>query len=36
GLFADYMMVNDPAAVLQFDVIRAPEVSDHCPLALRL
>ena len=36
GRFADYMLVDDPAAVRQFDVIRTPEVSDHCPLLLRL
>ncbi len=34
--FADYMLVNDPAAIRTFDVIRHPEVSDHCPLLLEL
>jgi endonuclease/exonuclease/phosphatase family metal-dependent hydrolase len=34
GRFADYMMVNVPEA--GFDVIRSPEVSDHCPLLLTL
>ena len=32
--FADYLMVNDRVPVRRFDVIRAPEVSDHCPLLL--
>lgn len=36
GRFADYMLVNDLAAVQTFDVIRDPEVSDHCPLVLGL
>ncbi|MFD1344553.1 endonuclease/exonuclease/phosphatase family protein [Litorisediminicola beolgyonensis] len=34
GRFADYMLVNRPEAVRRFDVIRDPEVSDHCPLVL--
>lgn len=36
GRFADYMLVNRPDAVLRFDVVRAPEVSDHCPLMLEI
>lgn len=36
GRFADYMLVNDPSGVAAFDVVRAPEVSDHCPLVLEL
>lgn len=36
GRFADYLCVNRADEVLHFDVIRDPEVSDHCPLALRL
>ncbi|UWQ19898.1 endonuclease/exonuclease/phosphatase family protein [Jannaschia sp. M317] len=34
--FADYMAVDDPGAVHAFVVVRAPEVSDHCPLILTL
>lgn len=34
--FADYMLVNDSARVQDFEVIRDPEVSDHCPLLLTL
>ena len=34
GRFADYLMVNERVPVRRFDVIRAPEVSDHCPLWL--
>lgn len=34
--FADYMLINDMQAVKTFEVIRGPEVSDHCPLILRL
>lgn len=36
GRFADYMLVNREEAVQSFDVIHDPEVSDHCPLILRL
>ena len=36
GKFADYMAVSDAAAVRGFTVVRAPEVSDHCPLLLDL
>jgi endonuclease/exonuclease/phosphatase family metal-dependent hydrolase len=34
--FADYLLVNQPQAVRRFDVLTAPEVSDHCPLILEL
>ncbi|MEM9580853.1 MAG: endonuclease/exonuclease/phosphatase family protein, partial [Pseudomonadota bacterium] len=34
--FADYLAVNDISAVKQFDVVTAPEVSDHCPLVVTL
>jgi hypothetical protein len=34
--FADYMLINDEAAVRGFDVVHDPEVSDHCPLVLSL
>ncbi len=34
GKFADYMLVNDAVVVSRFDVVRSPEVSDHCPLVL--
>ncbi|MEM8632945.1 MAG: endonuclease/exonuclease/phosphatase family protein [Pseudomonadota bacterium] len=36
GRFADYMAVNRPEGVRGFEIVRAPEVSDHCPLILRL
>ncbi len=36
GKFADYMLVNRPAEVVEFDVVYAPEVSDHCPLVLEV
>jgi endonuclease/exonuclease/phosphatase family metal-dependent hydrolase len=36
GRFADYMLVSDPGRVRRFDVIREPEVSDHCPLSLEI
>jgi endonuclease/exonuclease/phosphatase family metal-dependent hydrolase len=36
GRFADYMLINRPEAVIRFDVVRDPEVSDHCPLILEL
>lgn len=32
--FADYMFVSADVSVLHFDVIKQPEVSDHCPLVL--
>ncbi|MEM8787592.1 MAG: endonuclease/exonuclease/phosphatase family protein [Pseudomonadota bacterium] len=34
--FADYMLVNDAVAVRDFQVVAAPEVSDHRPLLLTL
>lgn len=34
GAFADYMLVNDEVDVRAFDVVAAPEVSDHRPLLL--
>jgi endonuclease/exonuclease/phosphatase family metal-dependent hydrolase len=36
GRHADYMLANRPEAVVSFDVVRAPEVSDHCPLVLEI
>ena len=36
GRFADYMLVSDVSAVHRFDVVRDPEVSDHCPLVLEI
>jgi endonuclease/exonuclease/phosphatase family metal-dependent hydrolase len=36
GKFADYMLVNDAVDVRSFNVIRDPEVSDHCPLVLEI
>ncbi len=36
GRFADYMLVNQEEAVNSFDVIHDPEVSDHCPLVLKV
>ncbi len=36
GRFADYMLVNSDEVVKSFDVVRDPEVSDHCPLLLEL
>lgn len=36
GRFADYMLINREKAVRDFDVIHDPEVSDHCPLVLRI
>lgn len=35
-MFADYMLVNDRVTVKNFEVVREPEVSDHCPLLLDL
>lgn len=32
--YADYMLVNPAVEVDHFDVVRQPEVSDHCPLLL--
>lgn len=36
GRFADYLLINREDAVRDFQVIEQPEVSDHCPLVLRL
>ena len=36
GRFADYMLINREEVVKSFDVIRDPEVSDHCPLLLAI
>lgn len=36
GRFADYMLVDREDMVRSFEVIHDPEVSDHCPLVLRL
>jgi endonuclease/exonuclease/phosphatase family metal-dependent hydrolase len=36
GRFADYMLINRPEAAVAFDVVRDPEVSDHCPLVLEI
>jgi len=36
GRFADYMLVNRPDDVRGFEVVRQPEVSDHCPLLLEI
>jgi endonuclease/exonuclease/phosphatase (EEP) superfamily protein YafD len=33
---ANYLLVSDPAAVASFEVLAAPEVSDHRPLVLDL
>jgi len=33
---ANYLLVSDPEAVKQFEVLQAPEVSDHRPLVLDL
>ncbi|WP_144574428.1 endonuclease/exonuclease/phosphatase family protein [Agrobacterium sp. DE0009] len=32
--YADYLLVNPAVTVDRFDVVREPEVSDHCPLLL--
>ncbi len=36
GKFADYMLVNRHVTVVDFSVIANPEISDHCPLLLRI
>jgi endonuclease/exonuclease/phosphatase family metal-dependent hydrolase len=33
---ASYLLVSDPSAVMHFDVLQQPEVSDHRPLVLDL
>ncbi len=34
GKFADYMLVSRKTEIRAFQIIRDPEVSDHCPLVL--
>lgn len=34
GRFADYMLVSPGVSVTRFEVVREPEVSDHCALLL--
>ncbi|EAQ13141.1 exonuclease III [Maritimibacter alkaliphilus HTCC2654] len=36
GRFADYMLVGPDTRPAAFEVVRDPEVSDHCPLVLTL
>jgi len=36
GRFADYMLVSADVNVTRFEVVRQPEVSDHCPLLLEI
>ena len=36
GRFADYMLIDRPEAVVRFEVVSAPEVSDHCPWVLEI
>ena len=36
GRFADYMLVEKGTEVIRFEVVRQPEVSDHCPLLLEI
>ena len=36
GRFADYMCVSSETVYSHFDVVRDPEVSDHCPLILEI
>lgn len=36
GRHADYLLVSAPAEVRRFDVVAAPEVSDHRPLVVEL
>ncbi len=36
GRFADYLLVGPTTRPVSFDVVRDPEVSDHCPLLLEL
>jgi exonuclease III len=36
GRFADYMLVSQEIEVCRFDVVKEPEVSDHCALLLEL
>jgi endonuclease/exonuclease/phosphatase family metal-dependent hydrolase len=36
GKYADYMLVKDGMKVIDFAVLREPEVSDHCPLIVEI
>lgn len=36
GRFADYMLIDRPELVKQFNVVYVPKVSDHCPLVLEI
>ncbi|MCO6185521.1 endonuclease/exonuclease/phosphatase family protein [Rhizobium sp. L1K21] len=36
GKFADYMFVSKALEAAPFEIVRQPEVSDHCPLVLEL
>lgn len=36
GRVADHMLIDDESAVRDVQVIRMPDVSDHCPLLLEL
>ena len=36
GRFADYMLVSSAVGVSSFDIVRNPEISDHCPLVLKI
>jgi endonuclease/exonuclease/phosphatase family metal-dependent hydrolase len=35
GRHADYMLVNANVGVAGFEIVRFPEISDHCPLVLK-
>lgn len=36
GRYADYLLVNEAVDVLSFEVVEAPEISDHRPLLLQV
>lgn len=36
GRFADYLLVNSAVKISAFEVLKLPEVSDHCPLVLEI
>ncbi|WP_137154025.1 endonuclease/exonuclease/phosphatase family protein [Rhizobium sp. FKL33] len=36
GRFADYLLIDRAETVRRFEVVRRPEVSDHCPLAVEI
>jgi endonuclease/exonuclease/phosphatase family metal-dependent hydrolase len=36
GRFADYLLIDRIEAVRSFEVVRSPEVSDHCPLVVEI